>query len=241
MCEFYQAYSDYYQLMEMTEELLRKIVFELHGTYTINVPIAKEKDTFVNIDFSKPFQRISLLDELEKSIGTTLPNLYSSEAPALLIELCKKHSVPIPTPASTIDLFETLVGHFIESQCVQPTFLMDYPVLNSPLARKHRTKEGVAERFEVFIGKMEICNAYTELNDPEQQRQNFLLQAEENRGISINLKTGENEMNYVKSLEYGLPPTGGWGLGIDRITMLLTGKTSIREVILFPTLKLKKD
>lgn len=135
---------------------------------------------------------------------------------------------------SNLDVLDELISHFVESQCLQPTFLIDYPVVNSPLAKKHRSKEGVTERFELFLASMEICNAYTELNDPLIQQKNFDAQE---KVANPELKLKENETNYVKALEYGLPPCAGWGMGIDRITMLLTGKTSIREVIIFPTLK----
>uniref|UniRef100_A0A6B2L235 Lysine--tRNA ligase n=1 Tax=Arcella intermedia TaxID=1963864 RepID=A0A6B2L235_9EUKA len=241
MCEFYQAYSDYYQLMETTENLLKKIVFEVHNTYTIEVPFPKSKGKTVVIDFSKPFRRISMVEELEKQLQLKLPDLEKDGAVEFLQNICKKYSLEFQTHETVPDLFDTIVGHFIESQCSEPTFLTDYPVFTSPLARRHRSKPGMTERFELFIAGIEVVNSYTELNDPAIQRANFDLQRQFSNkdGFLKNLQTGENEDNYVKALEYGLPPTAGWGMGIDRFVMLLTGKVSIREVVIFPALKPK--
>eukprot|EP01125_Pyxidicula_operculata_P007033 TRINITY_DN2406_c1_g1_i2.p1 TRINITY_DN2406_c1_g1~~TRINITY_DN2406_c1_g1_i2.p1 ORF type:complete len:446 (+),score=92.41 TRINITY_DN2406_c1_g1_i2:203-1540(+) len=241
MCEFYMAYTDYYQLMDMTEEILRKIVKDATGSYIVEMTPPKEKDKKIVVDFSKPFARISIMEELEKELGESVPPYDAPDAIPKYKELCKKHRITYDDGASVLELFDDLVSHFVEVKCYQPTFLIDHPEFISPLARKHRHKTGVVERFELFICRMEICNSYTELNDPRQQDLNFDIQTKQLQSTNLEKTPGafEMEKNFVKSLEYGLPPTGGWGMGIDRFIMLITGKTSIREVILYPVVKPK--
>lgn len=146
-----------------------------------------------------------------------------------------KHEVECPAPRTAARLLDKLVGEFIESECVNPTFIIDHPQVMSPLAKWHRSEPGLTERFELFVCKKEICNAYTELNDPVVQRERFEQQAKDKAA-------GDDEAmfvdeNFCTSLEYGLPPTAGWGMGIDRLTMFLTDSNNIKEVLLFPAMK----
>jgi lysyl-tRNA synthetase class 2 len=175
-----------------------------------------------------------------------------SDSISTLRELCEKNHIEVTLPITNVRLFDALVEYFIERHCIQPTFLCDFPICTSPLARHHRSKGGVTERFELFIVGMEFVNAYTELNDPQLQREQFLKQHKLKRETKLQKLNKENtekekdeakvmisapEEQYCQVLEYALPPCGGWGLGIDRLTMLLTNRLSIKEVLLFPLLK----
>lgn len=228
-CEFYQAYADYNDLMAMTEEMVSGMVKDITGGYKITYhPDGPEGDG-VEIDFTPPFRRISMCSGLEKALGVTLPkDLDSEEARVFLADLCKKHNVECPPPQTTARLLDKLVGDYIETQCVNPTFICDHPQIMSPLAKWHRDLPGLTERFELFVNCKEVANAYTELNDPLRQRQLFSQQATAKA-------QGDDEAmfiddNFCTALEYGLPPTGGWGFGIDRFTMMLTDKNNIKEV-----------
>lgn len=237
-CEFYQAYSDYNQLMETTEELLKHIVFSVTGGYTVQVEIPKKKGQpqlgheTVELDFSKPFRRIYIEEDLAKCLGIAkLPDVNDPASADAFLELCRRHSVEVEAPFTSPRLLDALVETFLESQCTQPTFLCHQPLATSPLARQHRSQPGVTERFELFAARMELCNAYTELNDPEEQRRRFAQQ------VALGESLGFNEEWFCQVLEWGLPPTGGWGMGIDRLVMLITGKFAIKEVLLFPFMK----
>ncbi|GLC33824.1 Lysine--tRNA ligase [Pleodorina starrii] len=235
-CEFYQAYADYKDLLDMTETMVSQMVLELKGSYKIQYhPEGPEKPA-IEIDFTPPWRRISMVSGLEECLGIKLPtDLESEEARQLLADLCVKHNVNCPAPQTTARLLDKLVGEFLEEQCVNPTFICDHPQLMSPLAKWHRELPNMTERFELFINKREVCNAYTELNDPIKQRELFQDQAKAK-------SAGDDEAmfiddNFCTALEYGLPPTGGWGMGIDRMTMLLTDTCNIKEVLLFPAMK----
>jgi lysyl-tRNA synthetase class 2 len=239
--EFYQAYADYNDLMKTTEELLSTVVKAVTGDYVVQYNPdggyeSKSPEKTVTINFKPPYKRVSLIAGLEEELHVKFPqNLETDEANQFLRDLCAKHNVECPDPKTTARLLDKLVGRFIEEKCIQPTFIMDHPQIMSPLAKWHRTSPGLTERFELFVCGKEICNAYTELNDPRRQRQLFEAQAK--------LKAqGDEEAqlideNFCKALEYGLPPTAGWGLGIDRFTMFLTNCVNIKEVILFPAMK----
>ncbi|CAD7696701.1 unnamed protein product [Ostreobium quekettii] len=235
-CEFYQAYADYYDLMDMTEKMLSSMVLALKGSYKIQYHQDPEgKDEPVTIDFTPPWKRLSMVPELEKALGVEIPkDLGTNEARETLEALVKKYGIECPAP-TTARLLDKLVGEFLEETCMNPTFICDHPQIMSPLAKWHRSMEGMTERFELFINKKEVVNAYTELNDPIVQRSRFEDQAKAKA-------QGDDEAMFVDesfctALEYGLPPTGGWGMGIDRLTMFLTDKANIKEVLLFPAMK----
>ncbi|PNH09083.1 Lysine--tRNA ligase [Tetrabaena socialis] len=235
-CEFYQAYADYKDLLDTTETMISEMVKEIKGSYKISYHPEGQDKPAIEIDFTPPWRRISMVSGLEECLGTKLPtDLESEEARVLLSQLCVKHNVNCPAPQTTARLLDKLVGEFLEEQCVNPTFICDHPQLMSPLAKWHRDLPGMTERFELFINKREVCNAYTELNDPIKQRELFQDQAKAKTA-------GDDEAMFIDetfctALEYGLPPTGGWGLGIDRMTMLLTDTCNIKEVLLFPAMK----
>jgi lysyl-tRNA synthetase class 2 len=190
----------------------------------------------IEIDFTPPFRKVSLVAGLEEALKVKFPaDLASDETNEMLKQICKEHKIECKPPHTTYRLLDKLVGEFLESTCKDPCFIMDHPVLMSPLAKVHRSNPCLTERFELFINYKEVCNSYTELNDPVEQRARFMMQAKDKAA-------GDDESmffdeDFCKALEYGLPPTAGWGLGIDRLTMLLTDTTSIREVLLFPAMK----
>ncbi|KAM7283204.1 lysine--tRNA ligase isoform X1 [Ixodes scapularis] len=237
-CEFYMAYADYNDLMDMTEVMLSGMVKSLTGSYKVTYHPDGPDGEAVEIDFTPPFRRVRMLPDLEKALGTPLPspeNLSSPESTSLLSELCVKHQVECTPPRTPARLLDKLVGHFLEEQFVNPTFLCDHPEVMSPLSKWHRSVKGLTERFELFIARKEVVNAYTELNDPLVQRQRFEQQAKDKAA-------GDDEAQLVDetfctSLEYGLPPTAGWGMGLDRLVMFLTDSNNIKEVLLFPAMK----
>ncbi|CAF1217469.1 unnamed protein product [Rotaria sordida] len=242
MCEFYMAYADYNDLMNITEKLISGLVKHLFGTYKIAYHLNGLDQAPVEIDFTPPFKRLNLMEDLEKVIGEKFPptsELSTSATNKFFDNLCKKHDIECKNPRTTARLIDKLSAYFLEPQCLNPTFLCNHPQLMTPLAKYHRSIPGLTERFELFICYKETCNAYTELNDPIVQREMFELQAKDK-------DAGDEEAqlideNYCKALEYGLPPTGGWGLGVDRLTMILTDSNSIKEVLLFPLVKPYKE
>jgi lysyl-tRNA synthetase, class II len=237
-CEFYQRNIDYIGLMDMTEELFRGMVFEITRNNYIESPqIGRKK-----INFGNNFERIDMIPALEKELGIEFPDpleYYSEKARKFFDRICEENNIHCGIPRTTARLLDKLVGHYIEPKCINPTFIYGHPQVMSPLAKWDRNRPGLTERFELFIDGMEYANAYTELNDPQKQYECFMEQDNEK-------KQGDEEaqpidMSFVIAMEHGLPPTGGWGCGIDRLCMLLSGPLlahdSIREVILFPTMK----
>lgn len=238
-CEFYWAYADFEDLMRATEEMISGMVFAIHGTYTINYQPDPAKPAKV-VDFTPPFRRISMVDGLSAALGRPLPeDLASPEAHAFLVAAAEEHKVTCTPPQTTARLLDKLVGHFLEAGIVNPTFICDHPEIMSPLAKTHRARKSLTERFELFVLEKEICNAYTELNDPVVQRARFGAQAQDKSAGDEEAMPVDEE--FVTALEYGLPPTGGWGMGIDRMTMFLTGTDNIKEVLLFPAMKPIED
>eukprot|EP01080_Neovahlkampfia_damariscottae_P005445 gene5445-9258_t len=230
-CEFYQAYSNYEELMSLTEEYLSSLIHHITGKYKIKVG---DKD----IDFTPPFRRLSFLGSIEEKLNTKLPNASDENCNEILLKICKENHIKIDEKRINYSyLIDKLSSHFIEPELIQPTFLIDHPMQLSPLAKNKQDNENICERFELFVNSTEICNAYSELNDPRVQKERFEMQAKQrNNGDD---EAQEFDLDFCEALEYGLPPTGGWGCGIDRLVMLLTNNTQIRNVILFPLMKPK--
>jgi len=225
MVEFYGAYLDYNDLMDLTEELFRKILMDTRGTLQIKWGDAE-------LDFSKPFRRLRFFDALKEKTGKDKEFFLDEEKAR---QLAKEVGIPKAEELTHLKLLDKLFEHFVEEDLVQPTFVIDFPKILSPLAKTHREDPDLVERFELIINKQELANAYTELNDPIDQRERFLEQLKEKaKGDDEAMDIDEN---FLTALEYGLPPTGGEGIGIDRLVMMLADTNSIREVILFPTLR----
>jgi len=233
--EFYWSFVDYNKLFEVGEELISGLVKSINGSYLLKYK-PRGSDNEVEIDFTPPFKRIDLVSQLEKETGVKFPeNLSDDSSQEFFDELCKTCNVECSAPRTTARLIDKLVGKFIEPYCMNPTYIMNHPLIMSPLAKPHRNNKHLTERFELFVNCFELCNAYTELNDPRIQRKNFESQAKAK-------EKGDDEAqpideNFIESLEFGLPPCGGFGLGVERLTMLLSNRDKIDDIILFPTLK----
>jgi len=237
-CEFYMAYADYHDLIEITEKLLSGMVKAIFGTYKVAFHPDGPEGEAKEIDFTPPFRRLRMFPDLEKELGEKLPKpdmLHTEEARLQLDKICVMKQVECPPPRTAARLLDKLVGDYLEETCIHPTFITEHPQVMSPLAKWHRSEPGITERFELFVMKKEVCNAYTELNDPAVQRARFEQQAKDKA-------SGDDEAmfldeNFCTALEYGLPPTGGWGMGIDRLAMFLTDSNNIKEVLFFPAMK----
>jgi len=237
-CEFYMAYADYHDLIDITEKLLAGMVKQIFGSYKVTFHPDGPEGEAKEIDFTPPFKRLRMFPDLEKALGMKLPSpdaLHTEEARLQLERICKEKNVDCPPPRTCARLLDKLVGDYLEETCINPTFITEHPQIMSPLAKWHRTEKGITERFELFVMKKEVCNAYTELNDPAVQRARFEQQAKDKA-------SGDDEAmflddNFCTALEYGLPPTGGWGMGIDRLAMFLTDSNNIKEVLFFPAMK----
>ena len=230
-CEFYMAYADYEDLQRMTEEMLSGMVREITGSFVIEIEGQK-------VDFTPPWKRVSMMSGLAERVPEFVSadmDLTSEESRLRLEKACKKYEINCPSPRTTMRLLDKLVGHFLEDEFINPTFLCDHPVVMSPLAKWHREHPTLTERFELFVVRKELCNAYTELNDPRIQRDRFVEQMKDK--AQGDDEAQPHDEDFCHALEYGLPPTGGWGLGVDRLCMFLTGNNSIREVLLFPAMK----
>lgn len=239
-CEAYWAYTDYHDWMSATEDLLHGLAMELHGTPFVKyAPKDSEGRQLpeVTFNFSKPFKRLHIIPELEKRLKVSFDNVdFESDAGVeFLIDLCRKHKAECKPPFTAPRLLDALIAEFLEPECHDPCYICDHPRVMSPLAKWHRDDPRLTERFELFVNKKELANAYTELNNPIVQRQEFVKQM-------LNRDKGDDESmeideGFVAALEHALPPTGGWGLGIDRLVMFLTSQANIKEVLLFPAMK----
>uniref|UniRef100_A0AAV1TDN7 Lysine--tRNA ligase n=1 Tax=Peronospora matthiolae TaxID=2874970 RepID=A0AAV1TDN7_9STRA len=236
-CEFYMAYADYNDLMTMTEKLFSEMVKEVTGSYSITIQKEPGEEP-VTIDFTPPFKRVSMVSAVEEATGVTIPIDEPEQCVAVLEELVTKYELECAPPRSIARLLDKLVGHFIEDNkayWTKPFFIMDQPVYNSPLAKYHRTKPALTERFELFLAGAEVCNAYTELNNPKVQRERFIEQM--GQAAAGDDEAQPHDESFCTAMEYGLPPTAGWGCGVDRLTMFLSNRFNIKEVLLFPAMK----
>jgi len=227
LLECYQAYSDYNDMMRLIEEMLRHITQEVLG----NTKLACNGQT---IDLSLPWQRLYLREAVKEYCGIDFEDY--PDAASLRTRMAELDMDVDPTKGKG-RLIEELISTFVEPKLVQPSFLLDYPVEMSPLAKRKRGDDQLVERFEGFVAGIEVANAFTELNDPLEQRERFRQQLKE-RVADEEVEIADED--FLQALEYGMPPTGGLGIGIDRVVMLLTGQQSVREVILFPQLKTKE-
>ncbi|MCX7909432.1 MAG: lysine--tRNA ligase [Ignavibacteria bacterium] len=222
--EIYVAYKDYFWVMELVEDLLNSLV-----KYLFNNEIIVYNN--IEINFSKPFARRKMFDLFKEYTGEDLKDKTEEE----LLKIGKKLGLDFPESPSRAKILDEIFSEIVQPNLIQPTFVIDYPIEMSPLAKKHRSEQGLVERFELFINGFEVANAFSELNDPRDQRARFEEQAK------LRAKGDEEAMvldeDFLYALEVGMPPTGGLGIGIDRLVMLLTNQNSIRDVILFPQMK----
>jgi lysyl-tRNA synthetase class 2 len=225
--EIYVAYKDYHWMMDMTEKCLAYVTKEVLGTTEVNIGEH-------TLSFQGPYPRISMFDAIEKYTGTNIRNM---EEPALR-DWCKANEVPLAPDMGVGKIIDAIFGEKVEKNLIQPTFITDYPIEMTPLAKKHRSEAGLVERFELFVNGKEIANAYSELNDPIDQRERLIHQ------LSLADRGDEEAMamdeDFLRALEYGMPPTAGLGIGIDRFVMLLTGQSTIQEVLFFPQMRPEK-
>ncbi len=230
--EAYGAYLDYRDWMNWTEEFLFGLIMRIHGQPQIPY-LPANKDTELIIDFTPPYRKIDIMTELTNRLEVNFPkDLSTEEARLFLDQLCKDNNVDCSPPRTASRLLDKLIGHYIEPQCVNPTFLMNHPLIMSPLAKQHRDFPHLTERFELFICGMELANSYTELNNHLTQIERFSYQAKER--VQGDEEAQGIDESFVDALRYGLPPCGGFGLGIERLVMFMTNCNSIRDVIPFP-------
>ena len=226
--ELYVAYKDYFWMMELTESLIEKICIEVNGKTKI------EYDSKL-IEFKAPYERISMLDAIKKFTGYDISGMDEDE----LRSICNEMSIEVDETMGEGKLIDAIFGNKCEKNFIDPTFITDYPKSMSPLTKEHRSNPNLTERFELIVNGMEIANAYSELNDPIDQLKRFEDQLElSNKGDDEAMFI---DMDFIKSLEYGMPPTSGIGIGLDRLVMLMTNQTSIQEVLFFPQMKPLKD
>jgi lysyl-tRNA synthetase class 2 len=224
MLELYVAYRDYRWMMDCVEELVTHVAQEVNGTTTWKVGDHE-------INFGRPWKRLTMYDAIREYTGRDLRGLTDDA----IRKICKELHIEIEPGAGRGTMIDEIFSEHVEPKLIQPTFITDYPLEMSPLAKKHRSEPGLVERFEVIVNGHELCNAFSELNDPIDQRMRFEDQ--------MRLRAGGDEEaqvldeDFLRALEYGMPPTAGLGIGIDRLTMLFTGQDSIRDVLLFPQMK----
>jgi lysyl-tRNA synthetase, class II len=225
--EIYVAYKDYYWMMDFTEEMLEKVALDLHGTTEVQF-----SDKV--IDFKRPFKRITMYDAIKEHTGIDISEMDEND----LRDACKKLDIEIDGTMGKGKIIDEIFGEKCEPHYVQPTFIMDYPLEMSPLCKKHRSNPQLTERFELMVNGKELCNAYTELNDPIDQLERFrdqvkLMERGDDEAMFI-------DYDFVRALEYGMPPTSGMGLGMDRLAMIMTNQPSIQDVLFFPQMRPEK-
>lgn len=225
--ELYVAYKDYNWMMNTVEEMVEKIALDIHGTTEVQVGDHK-------INFKRPWKRFTMFEAIKEFTGIDISQMDETQ----LTETAKKWGVEVNDTMGKGKIIDEIFGEMCEAKLIQPTFITDYPVEMSPLAKKHRSVDGLVERFEAICNGKEICNAYSELNDPIDQRERFEQQL-------ILGKRGDEEAmvldeDFLKAIEYGMPPTAGLGIGIDRLTMIMTNSQSIQDVLFFPQMRQEK-
>jgi len=225
--ELYVAYKDYFWMMDTVEEMVEKVAIATNGTTKIKVGNNE-------IDFKRPWQRFTMFEAIEHYTGVDISEMDEAQ----LAETAKKFGVEVDSTMGKGKLIDEIFGETCEAKIIQPTFITDYPVEMSPLTKKHRSKEGLVERFEAICNGKELCNAYSELNDPIDQRQRFEDQL-------LLAKRGDEEAmvldeDFLTAIDHGMPPTAGVGIGIDRLTMIMTNSESIQDVLFFPQMKPEK-
>ena len=225
LMELYQAYTDYYGMMDLTERMYRKVAEEVNGS-----PVVKYGE--LEIDFGKPFERITMTEAVKKYTGIDFDTVRTDEEAK---QLAKEHNIEYEDYHKKGNILNLFFEEYVEDKLLQPTFVMDHPVEISPLTKKKPSDPSKVERFELFVNGWEMCNAYSELNDPIDQRERFAAQ-------DANAAAGDEEAehtdeDFLHALEIGMPPTGGIGYGIDRLVMIMTDSPAIRDVLLFPTMK----
>jgi len=225
--EIYVSYKDYFWMMEFTEQMLERVALALHGTTVVQVG---DK----TIDFKAPFRRITMLDAIKEYTGADIAAMSEEE----IRKVCKDQALEVDETMGKAKLIDTLFGEKCEGNFIQPTFITDYPIEMSPLCKRHRSNPELTERFELMVNGKELCNAYSELNDPIDQLERFQDQ------MKLSEK-GDDEamfidMDFVRALEYGMPTCSGMGIGIDRLTMFMTNQASIQDVLFFPQMRPEK-
>jgi lysyl-tRNA synthetase class 2 len=224
--EMYEAYSDYFDMMNLIEDMYRKLAVEICGTDTISYQGEE-------IAIGKPWERLTMVEAVKKYSGV---DYYSWKTDEDAVKDAEAHDVHLEEgePATKGTVLAAFFDAFVEEKLIQPTIIYDYPVEISPLAKRKEDDPAFTQRFEYFMYAREMGNAFSELNDPIDQKERFVKQVEAKRLTGANAEVDED---FITALEYGMPPTGGLGLGLDRLVMLLTDSPSIRDVILFPTMK----
>ncbi|MBN2485802.1 MAG: lysine--tRNA ligase [Bacteroidales bacterium] len=225
--EIYVAYKDYNWMMDFTEQMIEKVALDLHGKTKLTVG-ANE------IEFARPYKRMTMIGAIKEYTGIDISGMDEGQ----LRNVCKELNVEVDETMGKGKLIDELFGEKVEDSLIQPTFIMDYPVEMSPLCKKHRNNPELTERFELIVNGKELCNAYSELNDPIDQLERFQEQ------LKLSEKGDDEAMfidlDFVRALEYGMPPTSGMGIGIDRLTMLMTNQSGIQDVLFFPQMRPEK-
>ncbi len=231
MLEFYQAYADYHEMMALVEEMIAGVVQHCLGSLRI-------ERGGVTLDFARPWPRVAFVDGIRQRTGLDVRTATEDELRAFLKERFREATAEDHPPLQGLTggkLLDEVFKAALEPHLVQPTFVVDYPKALSPLARVHRSDPALTERFELFVQGRELANAFSELNDPDDQRARFEDQGRQR--AAGDEEAQPYDADYVRALEYGMPPAGGVGVGVDRLVMLLTGQPSIRDVILFPAMR----
>ena len=225
--EIYVAYKDYNWMMAFTEKMIEKICLDVNGTTTVTVDGK-------TIDFKAPYKRVTMIDSIKEFTGIDISGMDEDQ----LRDVCKQIGVEVDETMGKGKLIDEIFGEKCEGNYIQPTFIIDYPIEMSPLTKRHRNNPDLTERFELMVNGKELCNAYSELNDPIDQNERFQEQ------LRLSEKGDDEAMfidqDFIRALEYGMPPTSGMGIGMDRLTMLMTGQSTIQEVLFFPQMRPEK-